>query len=197
MKCQNCGKNEVNLHYTSNINGAVTETHLCAECAQNSGYDLSNMFSTSNIFDEIFPSFAQPFGLQSLMQGGPNRMRAPSPMQTPMTLFGMSPMFPFAMYPLMRVLPYVRTGTQPEAGLGAAPGTQTDTADGGHEENCSCSGACETGHGEQEQAEGVDAEINRRREINAMREQMRIAAAKEDFEKAAELRDKIQGMESV
>jgi excinuclease UvrABC helicase subunit UvrB len=41
----------------------------------------------------------------------------------------------------------------------------------------------------------VDAEMQKRREINAIREQMRIAAENEDFEKAAELRDKIKKME--
>ena len=33
MKCDRCGKEEVNFHYTSNINGNITEKHLCAQCA--------------------------------------------------------------------------------------------------------------------------------------------------------------------
>jgi protein arginine kinase activator len=33
MKCDNCGKEEVNFHYTSNINGNITEKHLCSDCA--------------------------------------------------------------------------------------------------------------------------------------------------------------------
>lgn len=38
MKCENCGKNEVTFVYQSNVNGQVTEKHLCAECAERLGY---------------------------------------------------------------------------------------------------------------------------------------------------------------
>ena len=38
MKCENCGKNEVTFVYQSNINGRVTEKHLCSECAEKLGY---------------------------------------------------------------------------------------------------------------------------------------------------------------
>jgi protein arginine kinase activator len=38
MKCENCGKNEVTFVYQSNINGQITEKHLCSECAQKLGY---------------------------------------------------------------------------------------------------------------------------------------------------------------
>lgn len=34
MKCENCGKNEVTFVYQSNVNGQITEKHLCAECAE-------------------------------------------------------------------------------------------------------------------------------------------------------------------
>ena len=37
MKCENCGKNEVTFIYQSNINGQVTEKHLCSECAEKLG----------------------------------------------------------------------------------------------------------------------------------------------------------------
>lgn len=33
MKCQNCGRNEANYHYRSNVNGQIQEMHLCYECA--------------------------------------------------------------------------------------------------------------------------------------------------------------------
>ena len=38
MKFENCGKNEVTFVYQSNVNGNVTEKHLCAECAEKLGY---------------------------------------------------------------------------------------------------------------------------------------------------------------
>jgi len=49
MKCQKCGKNEVNFHYASNVNGSITETYLCSVCATESGYDIGQMF------DSMFP----------------------------------------------------------------------------------------------------------------------------------------------
>lgn len=38
MKCENCGKNEVAFVYESNINGKITQKHLCSECAEKLGY---------------------------------------------------------------------------------------------------------------------------------------------------------------
>ena len=56
------------------------------------------------------------------------------------------------------------------------------------EEPCSC-GKCE------EKKAEVDPEIAKRREINILRHKMKMAAANEDFETAAQLRDKIRGLE--
>ena len=68
MKCENCGKNEVTFVYQSNINGQVTEKHLCAECAEKLGYTqkiaahsqrmMQNFFGNSlfgsSFFDDFF-----------------------------------------------------------------------------------------------------------------------------------------------
>ena len=35
MLCQNCGNHEADFHFNSNINGDITELHLCSECASN------------------------------------------------------------------------------------------------------------------------------------------------------------------
>jgi len=34
MKCQHCLVQEANFHYKNNINGTLSEGHLCADCAQ-------------------------------------------------------------------------------------------------------------------------------------------------------------------
>lgn len=67
MNCENCGKSEVNFHYTSNINGNITEKHLCAECANKLGYvgkfgfmDKPGVGPDSS-FEEIF---ADLFGMR-------------------------------------------------------------------------------------------------------------------------------------
>jgi len=59
---------------------------------------------------------------------------------------------------------------------------------------CESECACETPAPENMTAE-VDDEMKKRRELNALREQMRIAAEKDDFEKAIELRERIKEME--
>ena len=73
MTCQNCGKNEVNFHYSSNINGCITEMNLCAQCATTTGYDLKHMyesgrffnsFSTTEFFPVIFPMMGIGAGIR-------------------------------------------------------------------------------------------------------------------------------------
>lgn len=151
MKCQNCGKDEVNFHYSSNVNGCVTETHLCSECASGSGYDLGGMFETGAVFDRAFSMLRLPGFL---------------PILAPVAGFG--PAFPASMP--------ARTG---------AP-AQSSGCD------CGCGGekAAPEAPGAQ-----VDDEMKKRREMNILREQMRVAAENDDFEKAIELRDSIKEME--
>ncbi len=43
MYCDKCGIRPATFHSKTNINGKVTETHLCEECAANSGALLSTM----------------------------------------------------------------------------------------------------------------------------------------------------------
>jgi len=71
MKCQNCGKSEVNFHCSTNINGYITETHLCAECAEKEGYDFGRMFDENlagsrNSFGSFFPIFGGQPGYSPL-----------------------------------------------------------------------------------------------------------------------------------
>jgi len=126
MKCQKCGRNEVNFHYSSNENGHVTQMHLCSQCATESGYNIDQLFG--NMFTGMF-----------LMPG------------------------------LIPVL----TGrqTKPEA-------------------LCKCGCAALT-------PDVKDIEVNEklkeRRELN---KQMRIAAQNEEFEKAAEIRDRLKELET-
>ena len=46
MKCERCGQREATFYYQSNINGRVTQVHLCPECAAELGYTrgMSNSF---------------------------------------------------------------------------------------------------------------------------------------------------------
>ena len=75
MKCENCGKNEVTFMYQSNINGKVTEKHLCSECAEKLGYTqkiaarnrsmMQSFFGGSLLGNGFFDDFFSP--MPSLM----------------------------------------------------------------------------------------------------------------------------------
>lgn len=74
MICQNCHRNEANVHMTTTINGHTEEQHLCSECAEKSGVlkesfamnslfpsdRMSRMFSPANWFGNNL--FGLPFG---------------------------------------------------------------------------------------------------------------------------------------
>jgi protein arginine kinase activator len=151
MKCDNCGRNETNFHYTSNINGSVTQRHLCSECAAKLGYGDLGSLGAGNLLEDIFAGFF-----------GDRRSMAPS--------FG----WPQMMIPAFLMPgPAISPPGAPGWGAGGddvAPSAETPDA-------------------------GIDEDIKKRLEINKLREQMAQAAAQEDFEKAAKLRDMIKGME--
>ena len=46
MLCQSCKKNQATTHIKNIVNGELTEMHLCSECAAKQGY--------SNVFDQMF-----------------------------------------------------------------------------------------------------------------------------------------------
>jgi len=147
MKCQNCGKNEVKFHYSSNVNGCVTEAALCAVCAEKSGYSFrgGSLFN-GDMLAGFFPEF---FGM------------ATNPR------FGFAPTWQFAAPPQVGILQQAQSG---QCACGTSPLKPTTCP-------------------------GVDEEMKKRREISAMREEMRMAARRDDFERAAELRDRIKQME--
>lgn len=57
MLCQNCGKNEVNFHYTQVINGVKKEMALCDKCAKSLGLetlDFNMPINFSNFLGDFF-----------------------------------------------------------------------------------------------------------------------------------------------
>lgn len=63
MKCENCGRNEANFVYRSNIYGRTEEHHLCQDCAEKLGYTqrffskqpsmMERFFGDSNVFNSM------------------------------------------------------------------------------------------------------------------------------------------------
>ena len=68
MKCDRCGKNEATFHYKTNINGRVTEVHLCPDCARAMGYAGSVERRMSSWFDDDW--FDRPFRMLEPFFGG-------------------------------------------------------------------------------------------------------------------------------
>ena len=68
MKCDRCGKNEATFHYKTNINGRVTEAHLCPDCARAMGYAGSVERRMSSWFDDDW--FDRPFRMLEPFFGG-------------------------------------------------------------------------------------------------------------------------------
>ncbi|MDR0861397.1 MAG: UvrB/UvrC motif-containing protein [Oscillospiraceae bacterium] len=147
MKCQKCGSEEVTYYTSTNINGEVTETALCADCAQEEGASERAIFGT--LRDAMSPSIMSLLG-ERFMSG----------MLVLPALFAERP----------RRVSSVTFAPSTEEKSETATASQPEIA--------------------------VDETLNRRRELNVLHEQMRVAAAREDFETAAELRDEIKKLEA-
>ncbi len=78
MKCERCGQREATFYYQSNINGRVTQVHLCPECAAELGYTRG----MSNSFRSFHRSFFDPFSLLEDFGMLSNRMTEfPAPLE--------------------------------------------------------------------------------------------------------------------
>ncbi len=77
MLCQKCQKNQANVHMMQNINGVVTEEHLCTECANLNQSEFSGFSQKmfGNIFSDSFfgnDFFRRLFGGQNSMLAIPS-----------------------------------------------------------------------------------------------------------------------------
>ena len=74
MRCDRCGKNEATFYYKSNINGKVTQIHLCPRCAEELGY--TDSFRSAGMTGGLFGDFfSRPFGmLEPFFNGFGSRM---------------------------------------------------------------------------------------------------------------------------
>lgn len=62
MLCQKCNKNNASIHYQQNINGNKTEYHLCPECAAEMGLDMGAGQILSDSLDGFGNIFSGFFG---------------------------------------------------------------------------------------------------------------------------------------
>lgn len=159
MKCNKCGNNNATFHYRVNINGQISETHLCAECAKQAGFNEESFFGSGMFGNSFFGNNMFGGGMfDSMFSDAYRSFFAPAGRG----FFSDFDRFMMPVFAIPRLEMVVRSD-------------------------------------EEAQKEKVtvtpDAELSRRRELNALREQLKIAVEAEEFEKAAELRDKIREFE--
>lgn len=177
MKCTNCGKNNASCHVRFTINGETTEQHLCPECAAKLRPEREFAARANGLFEEFA---GENRGLLDGFFGGAPRLADDGffggglfdrgPFGDGLFgdgFFGGSFLRPLMGFFPAVMIPAVETGPRRQA---EKPAERA---------------------GDRE----VDPELSRQRELNALREQMRAAAESEDYEKAAELRDRLRKME--
>lgn len=158
MKCQNCGNHEASFHYRSNINGQITEQHLCQECARSME---NSAFARINSYNES-------------AQRALGSFFSPSPFYTGGSLWDSMTRSFFGDFwddPVTMMNPYVYQQQAVEA----------PPANTGKEQKNIPTDAGEA--------------FKKKREINRLRSELNMAVKDENFEKAAELRDKIYMLE--
>ena len=190
MKCEKCENNAI-FHYQCNINGEVSENHLCSACARAAGFSetlgLSPFYALRNL--------ASPGGFMSGFFRGPTS--------------GFVGGF-FSEAPSKAIDGFFSThtaggscscsndahasckSTKPEAQFthnihvifpgSRAAGRETDMI---MYDDCTAINI----------PEDAGEEIRAKRELHSLKNQLEDAIKAENFEKAAELRDKIRGLE--
>lgn len=173
MLCQKCKKNNATIHYRENINGKVTEYSLCADCAAE--LERDGVIKIENPFS--------------------NFMRD--------DIFDFASVLPSFFTSLNHALGSGETKRCPVCGS-----TFNDIARTGH---IGCPQCYETFadelaatvnqlHGTSKPQGRIPKRFgekqNREAEINALKEEQKKAIEAQEFEKAAELRDKIKALEA-
>ncbi|MET0016316.1 UvrB/UvrC motif-containing protein [Oscillibacter sp.] len=150
MKCENCGKNEVNFVYQSNVNGHVEEVHLCSECAEKLGYTQAVAAQSRRM-------------MQSFFDGGLlNDFFSPQSDLLGSSFFGENLFDDF-----FRQMPALGAGTAEPQEAKEKPLVE----------------------------EKERSRFSKMRQLNALRLEQKAAVLREDFEKAAQLRDQIHRLE--
>lgn len=168
MKCEKCN-NEAVLHYQSNINGEKSEYHLCADCAKKEGFgemlEMRPHAMFGSLFGDPFERSAGSFFRDPFESLAGNFFRDP--------FFSLADSF-FGRNLLSPAIPQNEVNVQ--VGEAEKP-TETEPE---RKDNI---------------PEDAGNEIKSKRELHALKHQLRAAIIDEEFEKAAELRDKIRALE--
>jgi protein arginine kinase activator len=171
MKCQKCQKNNADTHIKRVVNGQFEEYHLCSECAREMGY--TSMFdefshSFSDDFNSLFGSFFEN-ALPARTQA--TRCETCGSSYNDITRTGMMGCADCYKVFEDRILPTIRRihGNTTHCGKNSAAYKKEKTE--------------------------TKAEIKEVSELDKLKNELDKAIKNQEFEKAAELRDKIKEME--
>ncbi|SMC53723.1 UvrB/UvrC motif-containing protein [Papillibacter cinnamivorans] len=148
MLCQNCGKHEAVFHYTRNINGTISEQHLCEDCA-------AHFNAASWTGREEDPTLS---AILSQFTGG------------------------------WLVIPAIIASRNVEGAAGEIPEAKRP-GDPDRAEK-------QVGTADHTIPEAVAEKLKARRELQLLHRQLQDASDAQDYELAAELRDKIRQLEN-
>lgn len=167
MKCEKCG-NEAMFHYQSEINGEKSEYHLCADCAKAEGFGELLDFKPRSMFDGFFgePFFARPMSLMDSFFESPFGLLSDG-------FFGSRMLAPTLS------LPRVMVKVDEDGCKGECSPKSTETAE-------------KMSHNIPRNA---GEELQAKRRLHQLKHELKCAIHSEEFEKAAELRDKIRELE--
>lgn len=166
MKCQKCGANNANTHVKTIINGEFKEYDLCSECAHKLGY--TNVFAD---MDNDFSSLLGSFFTNVL----PARTQA-----TRCEFCGST---------------YAEIAKTGQVGCAHCYGLFADQLYPSIRRIHGNTTHCGKNSGRQAAQAQKPAEMTKEQQIAELKKQLDAAVQEQDFERAAELRDKIKEME--
>ena len=166
MKCQKCGANNANTHVKTIINGEFKEYDLCSECAHKLGY--TNVFAD---MDNDFSSLLGSFFTNVL----PARTQA-----TRCEFCGST---------------YAEIAKTGQVGCAHCYELFDDQLYPSIRRIHGNTTHCGKNSGKQAAQVQKPAEMTKEQQIAALKKQLDAAVQEQDFERAAELRDKIKEME--
>lgn len=162
MKCDKCN-NEATFHYQSNINGEISEYHLCADCAKAEGFGEMMSFRPRSMMRDFF---SEPFmGLSDSFFNEPFK----SFDRLAESFFGRTALAPFNETAVKIDEPQRNSNFEPYDNATKETEQKRDNI-----------------------PNKASQELNKRREISALRHQMKAAVIQENFEEAAKIRDQIK-----
>ena len=175
MLCNKCNKNEASYFMEQNINGKVTKLALCPECAKKYGHVSFKPFGSFNLLDDLF-------GFVGIDRIGPvEAKKCTLCASTFDDIVNNGKVGCAKCYEVFEeeLRPTIRRLHGNVRHVGRSP-----------KQVCGCSEAksCETNENVKEEKKVS--------EIDSLRAELSRAVAAEEFEKAAELRDRIKGIEN-